>query len=94
MMFIASPIIMRGSAHLGFKTDGPIVNLNGVHRFDIHSKAVVRSYLSRVKAAFSMIFCVNFNLWSWVHHLMARDEMTFCEFQRNKMLKSKLEALS
>jgi hypothetical protein len=25
---------------------------------------------------------------------MARDEMTFCEFQRNKMLKSKLEALS
>jgi hypothetical protein len=52
MMFIASPIIMRGSAHLGFKIDGPIVSLDGVHRSDIHSKAVVRSYLSRVIAMF------------------------------------------
>jgi hypothetical protein len=57
---------------------------------------ILKKKLSRCKIeiAFSMIFCVNFNLWSWVHHLMARDEMTFCEFKRNKMLKSKLEALS
>ena len=46
MMFIASPIIMQGSAPLGFKTDGPIVNLGGVHRSDIHSKTVVQSHLS------------------------------------------------
>ena len=57
---------------------------------------ILKKKLSRckIKIAFSMIFCVNFNLWSWVHHLIARDEMIFCELQRNKMLKSKLEALS
>ena len=39
---------------------------------------------------FFMVLCVSFNLWSWVYLLMVCDEVTFCEFQENKRLKSNL----
>jgi hypothetical protein len=31
-----------------------------------------------------MVLCVNFNLWSWVCHLIVYDEVTFYEFKRKK----------
>jgi hypothetical protein len=36
------------------------------------------------KMAFPMVFCVSFNLWSWVYYLMVCDEVAFCEFQETR----------
>jgi hypothetical protein len=38
------------------------------------------------KMAFPMVFCVSFNLWSWVYYLMVCDEVTLCEFQERWFL--------
>jgi hypothetical protein len=45
----------------------------------------------KIKMSFFMVLCISFNLWSWVYLLMVCDEVTFCEFQETKRLKSKLE---
>jgi hypothetical protein len=38
----------------------------------------------KIKMTFFMVFCVSFNLWSWVYLLMVCDEVTFCELQETK----------
>jgi len=49
--------------------------------------------VERLKWLFSMVLCVNFNLWSWVYLLIVCDEVTFCEFQKQDA-KVRTQALS
>jgi len=65
--------------------------------FEIYSPLIVMYFenrnwpVVRLKWFFFMVLCIHFRLWFRVYLLMVYDEVTFCEFQKNKRLKSKLE---
>jgi len=67
--------------------------------FKIYSPLIVMYFENRkwlvVKNGFFMVLCIHFRFCFFGYiFLMVCDEVTFCIFQKTKMLKSKLEALS
>jgi hypothetical protein len=63
-----------------FLVKGPTYVIQYMQSFDYLVFWKQKLARQKIKMAFSMVLCVNFNLWSWVYLLMVYDEVTFYEF--------------
>ena len=70
--------------HASFNTCSPLIILYFENR---------NWPVERLKWLFSMVLCVNFNIWSWVYLLIVCDEVTFLWISKQDA-KVKTQALS